>query len=111
MEKSTGTGPRIPRQRQPEKSCQPWCTNHDDEGGFCYAANIAIPGGVPSGGSVGPHVGLGQGPEDEPRIDIYQTGEPVTVDDAERIALAILVQVARGRGLTPAPETLAAVTA
>jgi hypothetical protein len=111
MKKSTGVHPQIPQQRQPEPQHQPWCTNHDDEGDFCYAANIAIPGGIPSGGSAGPHIGLGKGPEDEPHIDIYQTGEPVTLDDAERIALAILVQVARGRGLAPAPETLAAVTA
>ncbi|MFI7707579.1 hypothetical protein [Nonomuraea sp. NPDC049480] len=99
----------VPAQRRPESAHAPFCTNHDEGMDACTAADIAIPGPAPYGLTADPYVGLMSTPDDGARILVYCGDEPLAVDDAERFAYAILCQVARGRGLTPAPGTLAAV--
>lgn len=86
----------LPRTPQ----CVPWCVQHcqlDPSGTFCMGPDIRTPH-TPNG-----YVGITYGPEtsdekSEPRIDLGDGLDVVTVEQAEELAQAILTQVARARG-------------
>lgn len=98
---------RIPGQRQPQPAHKPWCTNHmDGEGprdfGTCAGETI-VGGGIPVSICSHPTMGV--------RFDIGHDldMEGTSVDDAERLLLALSIQIARARGITPPASALAAV--
>ncbi|WP_433519014.1 hypothetical protein ACQP2T_27955 [Nonomuraea sp. CA-143628] len=97
----------VPLQRLPEQEHTSWCVNHipgENAGDFgtCMANDLTVDDAF---------VGLNSNADAGIRIDLGFTGTGTSVDDAERIALAILCQVARARGLTPPADVFAAVTA
>lgn len=98
---------RIPGQRQPQPAHKPWCTNHmGGEGprdfGTCAGETI-VGGGIPVSICSHPTMGV--------RFDIGHDldMEGTSVDDAERLLLALSIQIARARGITPPASALAAV--
>jgi hypothetical protein len=70
------------RERLARAGHQPWCANHVDN--VCFAAHT------------GP-VSLSYAPGDGPLIYIDDPGEDLTPAEAERLARAILAEVARAR--------------
>lgn len=76
----------VPPQRTP---CPVWCARHDAGENACYATSMPVAGQV--------HVGLSRHP-DGTVIDLYRPSEaPLTLDDAEQLAYALLAKVAAGR--------------
>lgn len=76
----------VPPQRTP---CAPWCTRHDVGENACYANP------TPSAGQA--QIGLSRH-LDGTVIDLYRPSEaPLTLDDAEQLAYALLAKVAAGR--------------
>ncbi|MEV1168742.1 hypothetical protein [Nonomuraea sp. NPDC049784] len=63
---------------------------------LCNATAIPIPGSTTG---CGPYVGMVSEPEHGPRIIVYRDGdEPLSPDDAEAFAQALLAQVTRAHG-------------
>jgi hypothetical protein len=99
---------RIPSPRPSEPQHQPWCdlSEHilDCDGfGTCVSADMTAPGQAvyltwQPGGPVQANVVVGD------RIDI------ISLDDLEQRALAMLTLALIGRGGTPSPRVVAAVT-
>ncbi|MFI7470542.1 hypothetical protein [Nonomuraea sp. NPDC049646] len=99
---------RIPSQRPQEPQHQPWCSRDDhildlDGFGTCVSADITAPGqavyltwqpGEPVQANVA----------DDTQIDI------ISLDELEQRALAMLTTALIGRGGTPSPSVVAAVT-
>ncbi|WP_030919028.1 hypothetical protein [Streptosporangium amethystogenes] len=65
---------------------QPWCTDHSDV--ICWSAPSDEPGAVQLSYTEG----------ESHTIHFYVDGDALPVEDAERIALAILARVALARG-------------
>lgn len=99
---------RIPGQRRAEPQHQPWCVNH------IAGLNSDDPCEGDTLDAGGAWVGLNANPARDggPRIDWGSSDllNGASVDDAERFATAILIQVARVRGLKVPAHALAAVT-
>lgn len=96
---------RIPAQRQPEPTHQPWCDDHiEDDSGFgtCTSVQIVAPGQMirllwAPGEGVQADIAAGD------RIDL------ISLDELEQRALAMLTLALTGRGITPPATALSAL--
>ncbi|NUW45508.1 hypothetical protein [Nonomuraea rhodomycinica] len=89
----------VPQQRRPCPVATPWCVRHDHGESACYAADRPIPGQPHHGAR--PYVGINHHPGYGIAIELYRSAdEPLSLDDAETIGLALLAAVAAARAGT-----------
>lgn len=94
---------RIPGQRQPAPQHQPWCDPEAHTDDTCYSADTVV-------GDLKVRLMWAPGEVVVADVATREVVELFTLDELEQRSLAMLTTALIGRGLTPSPSVLAAVT-